>query len=112
MYAGNIQNVRVFPSIKGTFPNLNVTWDAIASSKVNYYVSYSTFIGSSDEPPSNAICITVWRDSNDTQITLDRLDKGTTYYIWIAGTLYGEKGNFSTRASGTTYEGACIYVPG
>ena len=102
----------MFPSIKGTFPNLNVTWDAIDSSKVNYHVCYSTYGGLSDEPPSNAICTTVWKDSNDTHITLDRLDKATTYYFWIAGMLYSEKGPFSTRAGGTTYKGLCILYQG
>ena len=112
MYAGKVWNVRVFPSIKGTFPNLKVAWDAIDSSKVNYHVCYGKNAGLSVEPPSSANCTTVRKDFNDTCITLDRLDKATTYHIWIAGMQYSEKGPYSTRADGTTYKGIilCVYI--
>ena len=93
--------VHVTPGVLNASPSLTVTWHALAEEAVNYTFRYSTEAGGVNAPPVGSLEVT---GISGTSTILTRLDRGTTYYIWVVGVSEGGEGRHSDRLSGVTYD--------
>lgn len=88
-----VKNVCV--NVQDSSPTLKVDWQAIARPNVSYIVKYSNEEGDMNTPP---VVVT------GTSTKLTGLQRGTTYYIWVAAVSNGVEGPHSDRIEATTCE--------
>ena len=80
-----------------------MSWSAVNGSGITYTVCYSTTSGTQSDPPSHANCGT--SGITGTSTTLGPLNRGITYYIWVAAVSSGGQGPYSDRRQRITYNG-------
>ena len=97
-----IHDVNANEKLSDGFPALTVSWTAVPGSGITYTVWYSTSSGSTTEPPSGASTVT---GITGTSTTLNELEQGTRYFIWVAANSSDGQGSYSTRVSQTTFSG-------
>ena len=68
---------------------------------MSYTVKYSTEPGEVNTPPERDLEV---KGSRDTSTILTAMERGTTYYIWVAGVSEGREAPHSDRMSGVTYD--------
>ena len=86
--------------LTGNGTSLTVSWTAVTGTDpkyaIGYVVRYSSKSQSQTEPPFNAMKRS---GITDTSTTLNRLQSGTTYYVWVAAEILGAgvQGPYSMR---------------
>ena len=102
-----VYDVKTDKGVSDESPSLTVSWTAVSDeSGITYTVWYSTSSVDEMEPPSGALTVS---GITGTSTTLNGLEQGTRYYIWVAAVSSDGQGSYSTRVSQTTYTGIyCI----
>ena len=99
-----VGRVFVARSVQDSSPALRVSWTPIGRRGIGYLITYSTSVGTPSTPPNtNLNWYRIPSGITGTTAILGPLDRGTTYFIWVAPVLSGVQGLYSTRVQETTY---------
>ena len=97
-----VTGINVTKNVLGNSPLLTVSWSSPVGSGITYNVWYSKSYGSERGPPSGAMNIS---GISQQVKTLNNLEVGTTYYIWVTAVKNQVQGPYSARVSEMTCDG-------
>ena len=106
-----VSQVVVARTVQDSSPALRVSWTPIIRQGIVYFITYSTSNGTQSTPPNtNLNWYHIPGGITSTTAILGPLDRGTTYFIWVAPVLSGIQGQYSTRVQQTTYDCELIFL--
>ena len=107
----HIRYVYVSKTVQNSSPALRVSWTPIRIQGIGYLITYSTSNGTQSTPPNtNLNWHHIPSGITSTTATLGALDRGTSYFIWVAPVLSGIQGQYSSRVQQTTYNCELIFL--
>ena len=106
-----VRQVFVARTVRNSSPALRVSWPPIIMRGMGYLITYSTSNGTQSTPPNtNLNWHRIPSGISSTTAILGPLDRGTTYFIWVAPVLSGIQGQYSNRVQQTTYNCELVFL--